>query len=53
MDFLGLKTLTLIRNTEKLIRRREPDFSIDSISEEDQTTFRMLGEGLSKAIFQF
>ena len=53
MDFLGLKTLTLIRNSEVLIREREPDFSIDTIPEDDQTTFRMLGEGMSKAIFQF
>lgn len=53
MDFLGLKTLTLIRNTEELIREREPAFSIETISEEDEATFRMLGEGQSKAVFQF
>jgi DNA polymerase III subunit alpha len=53
MDFLGLKTLTLIRNTEKLIRRGEREFSIETIPEDDAATFRMLGEGLSKAIFQF
>jgi len=53
MDFLGLKTLTLIRNTESLIRRTRPDFSIDTIPDDDATTFRMLGEGSSKAIFQF
>ncbi|HKK47546.1 MAG TPA: DNA polymerase III subunit alpha, partial [Alkalispirochaeta sp.] len=53
MDFLGLKTLTLIRNTEQLIRRNNPDFSIAGIREDDKTTFHMLGEGSSKAIFQF
>ena len=53
MDFLGLKTLTLIRNTEDLIRVRRPDFSIDAIPDDDATTFQMLGEGSSKAIFQF
>jgi DNA polymerase-3 subunit alpha len=53
MDFLGLKTLTLIENTERLIRSREPGFSIASIPEDDAPTFRMLGEGSSKAIFQF
>lgn len=53
MDFLGLKTLTLIRNTEKLIRRQVPDFSIETIREDDSNTFKMLGEGSSKAIFQF
>ena len=53
MDFLGLKTLTLIRNTEALIRNRNPDFSIETIPEDDTSTFAMLGEGHSKAIFQF
>ena len=38
MDFLGLKTLTLIRNTEALIRLRTPDFSIETIDEEDPVT---------------
>ncbi|TVR68041.1 MAG: DNA polymerase III subunit alpha [Spirochaetaceae bacterium] len=53
MDFLGLKTLTLIRNTEALVRVREPDFSIETIREDDPATFAMLGKGLSKAVFQF
>jgi len=53
MDFLGLKTLTLIENTERLIRLREPEFSIRTIPEDDTATFAMLGEGKSKAIFQF
>jgi DNA polymerase III subunit alpha len=53
MDFLGLKTLTLIRNTERLIRVRHPEFSIETIREDDEATFRLLGEGMSKAIFQF
>ena len=34
MDFLGLKTLTLIRNTEKLVRKKIPDFSITNIPED-------------------
>jgi DNA polymerase-3 subunit alpha len=29
MDFLGLKTLTLIKHTVDLIRKREPDFDIE------------------------
>jgi DNA polymerase-3 subunit alpha len=53
MDFLGLKTLTLIRNTEKLIRRRGIDFDIEKISEEDEKTFALLGDGKSKCVFQF
>ncbi len=53
MDFLGLKTLTLIRNTEKLIRRRGIAFDIETVSEQDPATFRMLGEGDSSCVFQF
>ena len=53
MDFLGLKTLTLIDNTQKLIRKTDPDFDIERVREDDETTFRMLGEGKSTAVFQF
>ncbi len=53
MDFLGLKTLTLLKNCEKLIHRHTADFKLETISEEDETTFQMLGEGRSEAVFQF
>ena len=53
MDFLGLKTLTLIRNTEKLVRKKIPDFDIANIPEDDAPTFAMLSEGKSTCIFQF
>lgn len=56
MDFLGLKTLTLIKHTEELVRKRGgqyADFSIEKIDECDPATFKMLGEGKSAAVFQF
>ena len=53
MDFLGLKTLTLIKNTENLIHKIDPDFNVETVSEEDKATFKMLGEGKSTAVFQF
>ncbi len=53
MDFLGLKTLTLIKNTEALVRAHHPEFSIETIPEDDDATFQMLGRGQSKAVFQF
>ncbi|KAL0264021.1 UNVERIFIED_CONTAM: hypothetical protein PYX00_011212 [Menopon gallinae] len=53
MDFLGLKTLTILKNTEELIRIKEPDFSTDNIPDFDEKTFVMLGEGRSKSVFQF
>ncbi len=53
MDFLGLKTLTLIRNTENLIRGRGLEFDIEKAPENDEATFRLLGLGKSACIFQF
>jgi DNA polymerase-3 subunit alpha len=53
MDFLGLKTLTLIKNTVDLIHKRGIDLDIDAIPEDDPATFAMLGEGKSTCIFQF
>ena len=52
MDFLGLKTLTLIRNTQRLIRKRKPDFDIEKIPENDKETFEMLSRGDSMMVFQ-
>lgn len=52
MDFLGLKTLTLIRNTERLIRKTKPDFDIEKIPDNDRETFEMLSRGDSMMVFQ-
>jgi len=56
MDFLGLKTLTLIRHCEDLIKKRGgdlADFSVSTVSDADPATYKMLSEGKSTAIFQF
>jgi DNA polymerase-3 subunit alpha len=53
MDFLGLKTLTLIKHCVDLIHKTAPDFDIDKISESDPATFKMLQAGDSAAVFQF
>lgn len=53
MDFLGLKTLTLIRNTENLIHKKNPSFSVDNIPEDDEEVFQMLSMGDSSCVFQF
>ncbi|MBR4292097.1 MAG: DNA polymerase III subunit alpha [Clostridia bacterium] len=51
-DFLALRYLTIIDDTEKLIRRREKDFSIAKIPEDDAETFEMLSAGRSEGVFQ-
>ena len=53
MDFLGLKTLTVIRDAEELIRRNEPGFSIEKVPVDDQAAFDVLNRGESVGIFQF
>lgn len=53
MDFLGLKTLTLIKHTSELIHKKNPDFDINKISDTDPKTFKMLCEGDSSLVFQF
>ncbi len=51
-DFLGLRTLTVISDAEKMIRRHEPDFVIENIPNDDKKTFNMLKKGHTTGIFQ-
>lgn len=53
MDFLGLKTLTLIKNTQKLIHKKEPDFDIEKVPFTDPETYQMMARGESTMVFQF
>jgi len=53
MDFLGLATLTLIRNTLKLIAKRGITLKEEDIPETDEKTFKLLSEGKSASVFQF
>ncbi len=52
MDFLGLKTLTVIDDALKLIHRKEPSFDIAIIPLDDQSSFDMLNKGETIAVFQ-
>ena len=51
-DFLGLKTLTVINNTQKLIRKKVKDFDIENISFEDQKVFDLMSSGKTVGLFQ-
>ncbi|MGI5888897.1 MAG: DNA polymerase III subunit alpha [Oscillospiraceae bacterium] len=53
MDFLGLKTLTVISDTEKDVKRKNPEFSVSSIPMDDPETFKMLARGDTVGVFQF
>jgi DNA polymerase-3 subunit alpha len=58
MDFLGLKNLTTIEHTSKLIRdNQDPNFHIDAIApdmltEANQKTYKLLEKGDLEGIFQ-
>ena len=51
-DFLGLKTLTVINNTQKLIKKDNSDFDIEKISYEDQNVFELMSTGKTVGLFQ-
>lgn len=53
MDFLGLRNLTIIRDTVNEIRMTEPDFDISAIPLDDHAVYRMMSEGDTSGIFQF
>jgi DNA polymerase-3 subunit alpha len=52
-DFLGLRTLTIIADAERLIRKgRYPDFSAAAIPLDDEPTFDLLCRGDTEGVFQ-
>jgi DNA polymerase-3 subunit alpha len=53
MDFLGLKTLSLIDKTLFLIKKtKNIELDINSINLDDEKTFNMLGDGECLGVFQ-
>ena len=54
MDFLGLKTLTLIKDTVKIIKAMTGDeIDIDSIPLDDEKTYELFQQGETVGIFQY
>lgn len=53
IDFLGLRTLTVIHDAEEMVRRRTPDFSIGRAPIDDQNVYKMLSAGQTEGVFQF
>ena len=55
MDFLGLRTLTVIQEAVKLINRNEPEekrIDIDRIDYNDKMVFNMISSGRCEGVFQ-
>lgn len=53
MDFLGLRNLSVIDNAAQMIRKYQPDFSIDDISYDDKNVLDLIAEGYTEGVFQF
>lgn len=54
MDFLGLKTLSIIKDAVKLVKKNyNIDIDIDTISLEDEKTYELFQEGDTVGIFQY
>ena len=51
-DFLGLKTLTVIKKTETLVNQMNKNFSINNINYEDSKVFDLLSSGNTVGLFQ-
>ena len=52
MDFLGLRTLTVIHDAEQMIQKSDAGFSIEKIPYDDEKTYQMLSMGESEGVFQ-
>jgi DNA polymerase III subunit alpha len=52
MDFLGLKTLTVIEDTLTLIRKQRPDFSLKEVPLDDESAFALYNRGETIGLFQ-
>lgn len=53
MDFLGLRTLTVIENTLKMLKRRQIKIDLDKLPLDDEKTYELFGNGETIGVFQF
>ncbi|QWR77825.1 DNA polymerase III subunit alpha [Candidatus Magnetomonas plexicatena] len=51
-DFLGLKTLTVIKQTQEYLKEKGVELDLKGISFDDEQTYRLLGQGTSTGVFQ-
>ncbi len=52
MDFLGLRTLTVIQNAANMARKKNPDLDMDKLDYADGKVFDYIGTGNTDGIFQ-
>ena len=53
MDFLGLRTLTVMNDAVKMIKENKGiELNLDNINFEDKDVYKMIGEGKTAGVFQ-
>ncbi|MBQ3378263.1 MAG: DNA polymerase III subunit alpha [Clostridia bacterium] len=52
MDFLGLRTLTIIYDAVKMIRESDPDFDLDKIDYDDKAVYDFITSANTDGVFQ-
>ncbi|MBO4915880.1 MAG: DNA polymerase III subunit alpha [Oscillospiraceae bacterium] len=52
MDFLGLRNLTILDDAIRMIRGKEPTFTLSEIPDNDPETYEMLQQGKTSGVFQ-
>lgn len=53
MDFLGLKNLSILAQTLKLVRQNQPSFKLSQINYADPATLHLFQKGKTDGVFQF
>ncbi len=53
MDFLGLRTLTVLHNAVEMIRDKGVEIDLDNLPLDDQQTYEIFCDGSTVGIFQF
>ena len=53
MDFLGLRTLTVLDDAVKLLAEQGVDLDLDQIPLDDSETYRLFADGQTDGVFQF
>ena len=52
MDFLGLRTLTVIQNAVRMVKQKAPELDLNAINYNDQAVLDYIGTGKTDGIFQ-
>ncbi|MFQ5583747.1 MAG: DNA polymerase III subunit alpha, partial [Calditrichia bacterium] len=53
MDFLGLRTLTVLHDTVEMLKKRDIEIELDNLPLDDAETYEIFCEGNTVGVFQF